>query len=255
MKAFTKREIHDYQSLRHKKGRDSLQAFLVEGVHLVEEALSCGYPLHEILYLPSLMEKKGELIKKALTRNISCREIDERTIQKISTAETPQPVIASAPLPRMNRHVKDSAIYLYQASDPGNLGAIMRTALWYGVYHLLLSPESCDPFNPKVVRASQGAIFQISLNLEVDDKGLQELAKTHQILASDPRCVDFPAIQGTYLAVFGSESRGLTGWRSEAPYQKFGFAKKGAGESLNLAVAVGVFLDRMTGHENDILLC
>jgi TrmH family RNA methyltransferase len=240
------REIQFYRSLHQKKGRYTHNCFIIEGVHLVEEALLSGFPIHEVLFSEQRNDKPHSIIQKIIKQNIPVRYIHQQDLVRLSSTESPQPILAVAPLPRMNHSIQGSAIYLYQINDPGNLGTIMRTALWYGVYHILLSADSCDPLNPKTVRASQGALFRIKLTVNMQLSELKSYARTYRLLVSDPACSHFPKVQNDFIAVFGSESHGLSQVTLDFPHQKFGVAKKGYGESLNLAVAAGIFLDRVT---------
>ena len=165
---------------------------------------------------------------------------------QIVTTESPQPIIAIAPLPDMNHAIEGSALYLYQINDPGNLGTIMRTSLWYDVRNIVLSSNSCDPLNPKTVRASQGAVFRVKLTINMELSALKKHAFTHHILLSDQEERHFPEVHDSFIGIFGSESHGLSGVTLDFSHQRFGIARKGYGESLNLAVAVGIFLDRVT---------
>ena len=240
------REIQFYRSLHQKKGRYTHNCFLIEGFHLVEEALLSGFPLHEVLYSEQMDDKPHSIIQKVRKQNIPVRYIHQQDLERLSSTESPQPIVAVAPLPQMNHSIQGSAIYLHQINDPGNLGTIMRTALWYGIYHILLSADSCDPLNPKTVRASQGALFRIKLTVNMELSALKSYAGTHRLLASDPSCNYFPKVQKDFIAVFGSESHGLSQVSLDFPHQWFGIDKQGYGESLNLAVAAGIFLDRVT---------
>lgn len=241
----TRQEINFLISLHKRKQRYDQQLFLIEGAHLVNEALQHGYPLNDLFFNQNSMnEMTYQLIKKAKKKGINTRSVDSCSIERISTTKSPQPLVAVAPLPATNYPVNDSALYLYKINDPGNLGTIMRTALWYGLHHLILSPESCDPFNSKTVRASQGAVFSIQLTCEKDTSTLSFLDEQYQILVSDQNENSFPPVRDKFIAIFGSESQGLKNMDCAFKHQRFGIKKRGQGESLNLAMAVGIFLDR-----------
>jgi TrmH family RNA methyltransferase len=247
-KKLTRHELNFLTSLQKRQQRYEQKLFLIEGTHLVKEALQQDYPLHEIFFYQNHMTKDTyQLIEKAEKKNIHLRPVDSYCLERISTTKTPQPVVAIAPLPETNYPVTGSALYFYKINDPGNLGTIMRTALWYGIDHLILSPESCDPFNTKTVRASQGAIFSIRLTCDRDISTLVSLAENYQILVSDPNEKNFPYVEDKFITIFGSESQGMKNIECVFKHQRFGIKRKGAGESLNLAVAVGIFLDRVRG--------
>jgi TrmH family RNA methyltransferase len=242
----SRKKLNYFTSLHKRNKRFEHKCFLLEGTHLLDEALKHDYPLHNILYCPGSITKEAyKLIEKAGTKNIPISAIDSLSINRISTTKTPQPCVAVAPLPDINHRISGSALYFYKINDPGNLGTIMRTALWYGLNHVILSPESCDPFNTKTLRASQGAIFSINLTLDRDISTLASLQENFQVLLSDPQEINFPYIRGDFIAVFGSESQGLKDAVIDFRHQRFGIKRKGKGESLNLAVAAGIFLDRV----------
>ena len=246
MKKLTHQEIKFYTSLQRRRERYEQKCFLVEGLHLVNEALACNYPLRNILVCQSRMtEESYQVLEKAHKKNIPIMSVDSRSLERISTTKTPQPLAAVAYMPQTDYPVTHSALYFYQINDPGNLGTIMRTALWYGLNHVILSPKSCDPFNTKTVRASQGAVFSLRLTLDRDISSLSSLSESYQFLVSDPQEKSFPLVKENFIAFFGSESQGLRKADFNCMYQKFGIKRKGTGESLNLAVAVGIFLDRV----------
>jgi TrmH family RNA methyltransferase len=141
---------------------------------------------------------------------------------------------SSAPEPRR-------AIYLHEVQDPGNLGTILRTLAWFGGFRCLLSPDSVDVHNGKVVRASMGAIFHVPVEFDVPLASLP--ARFAQIasldLAGEP--VASPGFRDFDCYLFGNEARGLP---AEARALARGFTIRGTGaiESLNVAATVNISL-------------
>ena len=89
-------------------------------------------------------------------------------MMQISETRSPQGIAAvvpllTAPAPQPG----ERAIYLHEIQDPGNLGTILRTLAWFGGFRCLLSPDSVDVHNGKVVRASMGAIFHVPVEIDV----------------------------------------------------------------------------------------
>ena len=96
--------------------------------------------------------------------------ISDRQMAQVADTKTPQGIIALVPMPDASAPAPvagERAIYLHEIQDPGNLGTILRTLAWFGGFRCLLSPGSVDPYNPKVVRASMGAIFHAPMELDV----------------------------------------------------------------------------------------
>src|SRR5205085_6503921 len=94
---------------------------------------------------------------------------------QISETRSPQGIAAVVPLlePSAPR-AGERAVYLHEIQDPGNLGTILRTLAWFGNFRCLLSPDSVDVHNGKVVRASMGAIFHVPVEHEVPLESLRE---------------------------------------------------------------------------------
>ena len=104
--------------------------------------------------------------------------ITPKQMSSISATKSPQGILALVPIDAIQPPAHSStmeaevAIYLHEIQDPGNLGTILRTLAWFGGYRCLLSPGSVDPFNPKVIRASMGAIFHVPIELDVPIESL-----------------------------------------------------------------------------------
>lgn len=177
---------------------------------------------------------------------LATRVISDKHMAQIADTQTPPGIIAVAPLPVASKLVGGAeddgrAIYLYEVQDPGNLGTILRSLAWFGGFRCLLSPNAVDPYNPKVVRASMGAIFHVPLELDVE---LAELSRRYSRIA----CLDMggapiasPAFAEQQCYVFGNEARGVP----REPLQALGasaftIAGGGAIESLNLASALNM---------------
>ena len=158
-------KLDDIKKLQQKKYRAEFGHFLVEGEHLVLELQKAAQhnPLlqRSQLYVTEAHEQWQSPFKTQV--------ISERQMAQISDTKTPQGIIAVVPMLESAAPVAagERAIYLHEVQDPGNLGTILRTLAWFGGLRCLLSPGSVDPYNPKVVRSSMGAIFHVPLELDV----------------------------------------------------------------------------------------
>jgi len=186
-------KLDDIRKLHQKKYRHTLGHFLVEGEHLVLEL--------EKAAAGNQHWRQAQLyVTPAYGNWISpwpVHRITEPQMARLADTRNPQGIIAVAPLPQAPARVAgeasaNKAIYLHEIQDPGNLGTILRTLAWFGGMHCLLSPGSVDPFNPKVVRASMGAIFHVPVETEVP---LPELTDRYSRIA----CLD---IAGSMSATF-----------------------------------------------------
>jgi TrmH family RNA methyltransferase len=152
--------VKDLLSLKDKNTRNELKLFLVEGYHLVEEALK-----HHLL--DSVLSTDKEVLNNIDIANKYL--VSDAVIKKLSTTKTPQNIIGvvknnintSFDTLLSKRDLK--LIILDNVNDPGNLGTIIRTAAALGIDAVISSVETVDYYNDKVLRATQGAIFKIPL--------------------------------------------------------------------------------------------
>ena len=137
----------------------------------------------------------------------------------------------------------NNLVYLDKISDPGNMGTIIRTAAWFGVYQIALSPGCIDPYNPKVVRSAMGSHFSLNWMGKKDISTL----KNYQLIAADQNSKNnkLDKLIDKWALIMGSESHGLSKKTLSYVDQRIGINKIGSGESLNVGVAMGILLDKM----------
>jgi TrmH family RNA methyltransferase len=137
-----------------------------------------------------------------------------------------------------------------QISDPGNLGALIRTADWFGIRWILLGSGSVDEFNPKVVRSSAGSIFRVGIEhtseLEIRLKEMNQAGRKlfAAMLEGILRPEELPR-NGMRGLVMGHERRGVDPNIAGICSDTVCIPKYGDAESLNLAVATGILLHRL----------
>ena len=246
--------LDDVKKLHQKKYRNQFGYYLVEGEHLIlelEKALHISNSHHTIkVYVTHDNEKWAG----RLSHHFSLQCISHQQMQRISDTKTPQGIIACVPLPelgvdtaqntRRNESSKaqyERCVYLHEIQDPGNLGTILRTLAWFGHFRLLLSPNSVDPYNPKVVRASMGAIFHVPLELDVNISALQTRFERFAYLDMSGKPINSSDFSWHDCYLFGNEARGvphdsLLQCKAEA-FTIFG---SGNIDSLNVASAVNI---------------
>jgi TrmH family RNA methyltransferase len=231
-------KFDDIKKLHQKRYRQELGYFLVEGEHPVLE-------LQKAVARNSSLQACELYVTKEHARWRSPFEthvINEVQMAQISDTRTPQGIIAlvpmwSAPPPRTGEYV----IYLHEIQDPGNLGTILRTLAWFGNFRCLLSPDSVDPYNSKVVRASMGAIFHVPLEFDVELHSLRERFARIACLDMTGESLHSAGFKAFDCYLFGNEARGLPREQLAALDAKpFTIAGGGAIESLNLASAVNM---------------
>ncbi|WJN61778.1 RNA methyltransferase [Pseudomonas sp. SO81] len=232
-------KLDDVKKLQQKKYRAEFGHFLVEGEHLVLELQKAAVhnPLlqRSQLYLTAAHEHWQSPFKTHV--------VSERQMAQISDTKTPQGMVAVVPMPQGTAPVAagERAIYLHEIQDPGNLGTILRTLAWFGGFRCLLSPGSVDPYNPKVVRSSMGAIFHAPLELDVQLDSLAERFPRIACLDMQGDSLQSASFKGFDCYLFGNEARGVPREQLSAlGAQPFTIAGCGAIESLNLASTVNM---------------
>jgi RNA methyltransferase, TrmH family len=233
-------KFEDIRKLHQKKFREELGFFFVEGEHLVQELEQAAVRDARLraseVYVTHEYEKRGG--------RLPTHVINARQMAQITETRSPQGVAAVVPLLTAKAPSPgERAVYLHEIQDPGNLGTILRTLAWFGGFRCLLSPDSVDVHNGKVVRASMGAVFHVPVELDV---ALDSLARRYpRIAALDLAGAALTSSEfrefDCYL--FGNEARGLPR-ESLAGLGARAFTIPGAGaiESLNVAATVNISL-------------
>jgi TrmH family RNA methyltransferase len=233
-------KLDDVKKLQQKKYREQFGHFLVEGEHLVLELQKAAQhaPLlaSSELYVTAAYEHWQSPFRTHL--------ISDRQMAQIADTKTPQGIIAVVPMAAIGSGPSapaDKAIYLHEIQDPGNLGTILRSLAWFGGFRCLLSPGSVDPFNPKVVRASMGAIFHTPIEQDVSLDNLSTRFARIACLDMQGQSLRAPAFAQAECYLFGNEARGVPSQAlSELNATPFSIAGSGAIESLNLASTVNI---------------
>ncbi len=151
--------------LGRTKERHEANAFVVEGVRLVEEAASRDWGFEIALYDESLSERGKLLIERLRSNHVEIEQVSQSLMKSLSETETPQGILAvlkisSLPIPQSLNFV----LIPDQIRDPGNLGTLLRTAAATEVQAVLIPPETTDAFAPKVVRSGMGAHFRLPIH-------------------------------------------------------------------------------------------
>lgn len=145
-------KIKNYIKLQNRKYRKRTSKFIVEGMHLVLEAYKEGIIEELILEQDSVLPLDVPIV-------YTTREI----IKKISTLETPSDVMALCRMKDEKFKIGTKILALDGIQDPGNLGTIIRSAVAFGIDTIILSKDTVDLYNPKVIRSTQGMMFHIPI--------------------------------------------------------------------------------------------
>ena len=158
--------------LHLKKYRDAENAFLAEGVRLCEEALASNVHIRQAVTTDEAMKnaRVAGLLSQCRRQNIPLFLAMPKQFDSLSEEQSPQGLAFVVDKPRIQASTGAEKLLLAvdHLQDPGNLGTILRSAEWFGVSKIVLGRGSVDVFNAKVVRASMGAIFRLSVEQGVD---------------------------------------------------------------------------------------
>ncbi len=242
----TKAEKKHIQSLHHRKGRLKNGQFILEGKRLVQEALNASDPFLFVFYTDEFSQANREMVEIISSHLPACQKISHKEMAYIATTDTPSGILAVCSIPEYsNADVKGNWIYFDFISDPGNMGTLLRTSIWFGIRNIALSKNCVDIYNPKVVRGGMGAHFYLK---SISNQPLNYFKDTHTIIGADQNgnnINDFE-IEALWVLVLGNEAHGLSKNTKELLDHIISIPKVGYGESLNVAVAGGIMIEHLT---------
>jgi TrmH family RNA methyltransferase len=251
------------RALHTPSGRREQNLLLLEGTHLLQEALRLGLTPDLLLATPAWCERHASLLDR-IPSGVRVQPVQHDLLAAMATTQHPDGVLATLPLaalpPADPAVVPTFVLALDRLQDPGNLGTLMRTALAAGVEQLWLC-EGADPLQPKVLRSSSGAALALPLlRLEPDAfaarlrqaraAGLQLVASV--VTAAGPDAAAAPAPppppywqldwRRPTLLLLGNEGSGLAEDVQQLADRRVTIPHSPAVESLNVAVAAAPLL-------------
>lgn len=228
------KKIKDIKKLHTKKYRDKTGLFLVEGEHLVLEAYKTGH-------LVELLLEEDQVFPLSVETNY----ITQNVLKYISELDTPQKIIGICKK-KDNKEYGDRILVLDDIQDPGNLGTIIRSCVAFNIDTILMSNNSVDLYNSKVVRASQGLIFHLNIirsdlllelpKLKDDHFYIYGTKVTH---GSDIKSI---AKKEKFAIIMGNEGNGMCEEVTELCDEYIYIKMNEACESLNVGVATSIIL-------------
>ena len=231
-------QIKHIKSLHQRKYRKQHDLFIVEGDKLVEELVQSDFEI--------------EAVYATIDWNPLCDyvEISNKDLERITAFKTPNKVLAvvkQKPFSENSVNLNGKlSLVLDNINDPGNLGTIIRTGLWFGIENFILSEKCVELYNPKVVQSSMGGIFKANIvytNLK-DFLASSTLPSFGAYLGGkDIYKMDKP-VEG--LIVMGSESHGISGELESLIVNKITIPGSGKMESLNVGIACGIICSELS---------
>ena len=239
----SKNQVKLIQKLHHKKYRNELNLFIVEGKKSINEFLQAGYT-------PQLL-----IATEAFTTSVSqhlITPVSKDELRKVSTLQNPDEGLAVFQQPKHKGILQEGVIVaLDNVQDPGNLGTIVRLCDWFGVETLLCNTQTVDCYNPKVVQASMGSLTRVAvhyldlaafLTTTALPVYTMDLEGENLYTATFPK--DCILILGNEANGISSEVRALSNEVITIPR----FSQHQRTESLNVAMAGAIILSEVMGH-------
>jgi len=227
--------------------RREAQAFVVEGVRLVEEALHAGWQASLVLYEVSLDERGQKVVQGFAGQGAAIEEVSPEVLQAASDTETPQGLLAVLPLRTLPLPQQLDFIFIPDGvKDPGNLGTMLRTAASAGVDAVLLPEDTVDVYAPKVLRAAMGAHFRLPIEALswVEISVLLERRGLHVYLADADAGTAYTQadFRNPLALVVGGEAQGASPFAASLATDRVHIPLPGGMESLNAAIAGAILL-------------
>ena len=224
----------------------------VEGPHLVEEALDAArVTVHSVLVSASGGAKFRSLLER-LPQQAEVAQVADALFQKVALTENPQGVAALVELPCHDLTsilaARDALLLVACGiQDPGNLGTMMRSAQAFGATALITLKDTVDPFNPKAVRSSAGAVFRLPIFREAKFSELAGRLRTAgvRIIATDrrsPTALAAADLRGPVAFLVGREATGLPPEIAREAALLLSIPIRPETDSINAATAAGIFL-------------
>jgi hypothetical protein len=239
----SKNQVKLIQKLHHKKYRNELNLFIVEGKKSINEFLQAGYT-------PQLL-----IATEAFTTNVPqhlITSVSKDELRKVSALQNPDEGLAVFQQPKHKGILQEGVIVaLDNVQDPGNLGTIIRLCDWFGVETLLCNTQTVDCYNPKVVQASMGSLTRVAvhyldlaafLTTTALPVYTMDLEGENLYTATFPK--DCILILGNEANGISSEVRALSNEVITIPR----FSQHQRTESLNVAMAGAIILSEVMGH-------
>ncbi|MBN1537686.1 MAG: RNA methyltransferase [Anaerolineales bacterium] len=237
--------VHALQTRPRQRLQD--QAFVIEGVRLVEEAFRSHWKTKWVLYTTELDQRGRKLLAEFEHNHVPVEEVTPQIMRHICDTQTPQGILAV-----MNQKCLpldpgiDFVFIPDEIRDPGNLGTMLRTAFAAGCNAVFVPKGSVDIYSPKVIRSAMGAHFHLPI-LALSWQEIEIIIKKHGLhvfLADSNAGVQYAQadFRQPLALIIGSEAEGAGDYAQKLAHEHLFIPMPGAAESLNAAIAAGILL-------------
>ena len=228
--------IKEIRSLADKKFRDLLNVYVVEGIKSVKEAIELNLPIKIIL-------ATDKYSNELCARGVEIETVSEELYKHVSQEVTPQGALAVIFKPENKLvNANGSCILLDGVADPGNVGAIIRTAVASGYEYVYMTDDCADAFSPKSVRASMGGVFRAKIIRGALSDILSVMDKPIVVADMKGENVFLSRPSGEFCLVIGNEGKGVCNTLREKASKTVSIPMENGMESLNAAVSASILM-------------
>ena len=242
--------VKNIRKLKEKKYRDLENCYVIEGMKLIKEAIDEKVNIRKIVVCEECIDS-GEIDKELLYEiaKYDLIYVTKKVFELLTDVKTPQGIIAVVEKQSTENKIdysQDMIIALDNLQDPGNLGTILRTVDSANLGQIILSKNSVDVYNPKVVRSTMGAIFRVNI-IETENlvKTLKEIKKNKfnlMITSLEAEESIYDANYNKKVIVIGNEANGVSKDVQSIADEKVIIPMLGKTESLNASVATSIII-------------
>ena len=242
--------IKKVKKLKEKKYRDEDGIFVIEGAKIIEEAINEKADIQNIFVCEELTKSNSENlleIVENICKNNEVIEVTKKVFELLSDVKNPQGILATVKKEKNENIQYDDNFFLLLdgIQDPGNIGTIIRTADSLNIKQIIVSNDTADVYNPKVLRSTMGTIFRVNViytNLKDAVEKLKENGIT--VYATDLK-TDKSIYDVDYkksAVVIGNEANGVSSEVLNSSSRRIKIPMLGKTESLNASVAAGIIM-------------
>lgn len=242
--------IKSIKKLKDKKYRDVEKSFIIEGIKLLKESIQEKAKINKIVVCEECVED-GTIDQKLLYEiaKYDCVYVTEKVFESITDVNNPQGILAVVEKEDSQEAInyeEDIIVILDGIQDPGNLGTILRTIDSANLTQIIVSKETADAYNPKVVRSTMGAIFRVNIVVADDLEEMIKTIKKHKYKVMVTSLEDSKSIYEVEYTkkaiVIGNEANGVSEEVMQLADEKIKIPMLGKTESLNASVATSIIV-------------
>ena len=246
-------QLKRWARLTDAKVRQEEGIFLAEGIKVIEELFVSDWQTKVILVLPE-KNKNWEKLLPCARQEIPIYQLRRSQWQKLGQDREPEGIMAVVSIREgysfsaWLAETSGNVLILHEINNPRNLGALMRSAQWFGFRSIILSSNSADYTHPKAVRASMGSLFHLTIITDVDlSETLPEIKKNYRLVGSHVREGSLPhAVREKVALLLGNESHGLPENLLATVDERWSIPGSSEADSLSLPQAAAIMMYEST---------